>query len=263
MARQPRSSNNVDRPAGAGGSSGRNYSTNSPSAENFARPAGQDARVDRNRQAAARDAAQAAERGDGFVPDHLREYLPGGAAYDPARERETRMGRIVGGISDRLDRLFGGSSAADGPRPVDRSPRPVPRGTPVSSPGLGARAVDFVQGRRPLVGLGGVIPSRGRFVDSVTPGFAMMGGGRDDTPVVLPPQVSPQMAPQPTVSGAIDYSLLALPPGMDPSFFQMLLQQAQGGNPQVLAPYFPGLFSQGPVNATNPLAAGQGIGSLV
>ena len=260
MARQSRSSNNVDRPAGAGGSSGRNYSTNSPSAENFARPAGQDARVDRNRQAAARDAA---ERGDGFVPDHLREYLPGGAAYDPARERETRMGRIVGGISDRLDRLFGGSSAADGPRPVDRSPRPVPRGTPVSSPGLGARAVDFVQGRRRLVGLGGVIPSRGRFVDSVTPGFAMMGGGRDDTPVVLPPQVSPQMAPQPTVSGAIDYSLLALPPGMDPSFFQMLLQQAQGGNPQVLAPYFPGLFSQGPVNATNPLAVSQGIGSLV
>ena len=154
----------------SGKSSSRGYSTNSPSAANFARPAGQDARVDRNRQAAAKYAAMSAERDGTPIPGNLREYLPGGSAYDSARERETSMGRIVGGISDALDRVVGGASNAIG-RVVgaereeslapSRSRLPVARGSNPPAPGLAGRSVDFVQGRRPFVGMGGVVNFEG------------------------------------------------------------------------------------------------------
>ena len=71
-----------------------------------------------------------------------------------------------------------------------------------------------------------------------------------------PPALSPTARPGPMT----DYSALRAPEGMDPALFAMLLQQAQAGNPQVLAPYFPGLFGQ-TVAAASPLQAG--IGSLV
>jgi hypothetical protein len=47
----------------------------------MARPAGFSEQVDRNRQASAMYAAM----DGGSVPDHLQQYLPGGAAYDPSR----------------------------------------------------------------------------------------------------------------------------------------------------------------------------------
>lgn len=260
----------------SGKSSGRGYSTNSPSAANFARPAGQDARVDRNRQAAATYAAQAAERDGTPIPGHLREYLPGGSAYDPARNRETVIGRVMGGVSDALGRVVGGATGAvdrllggdRGPRPAareeslapSRSRIPVARGSEVLARGLGGRAVDFVQGRRPLVGLGGVLNFEGVARGSPSPSFDRLYSGGSDRSSGSGFTIDDYLAPTARPGPMIDYSSLRAPEGMDPALFAMLLQQAQAGNPQVLAPYFPGLFGQA-VAAASPLQAG--IGSLV
>jgi hypothetical protein len=184
------SANNVDRPSGSGGgSSNLGYSTNSPSAANFARPAGQDARVDRNRQASAMYAAQEAGRGGAPVPEYLREYLPGGSAYDPARDRETFMGRVLGGVSDAIGNVLSGGSRDQGGLAPDRSPRPVPRGTPMSPPNFMQRTGDFLQGTRPLIGLGGVFNSEGTFADtssSLSPNFDNLGQSSGDSVPVAP-----------------------------------------------------------------------------
>jgi hypothetical protein len=122
-------------------------------------------------------------------------------------------------------------------------------GNLLGGPGMGENVGNFL-GR---FGGGGGAP---------VPAMNPFGGGEDGpAPVAAPTVESVPMA------GATDYSLLQPPEGMDPQFFQLLLQQAQGGNPQVLAPYFPGLFGaprradQGVMQAgMNPMA--QGIMSL-
>lgn len=184
----------------------RGYSTNSPSAENFARPAGQSEQVDRNRQASAMYAAQDAERTGGSVPAHLQQYLPGGAAYDSSRGRESAMGRIMGGMSDAIGSAFSGSPTGQqaagpmaggilgalfgGARPQQmapaRSPRPVARGTEMQPTGLFGRAGDFMQGRRPLIGMGGVINYEG---STAGPSPQMYFGGGDE--VAPPAPVAP------------------------------------------------------------------------
>lgn len=242
----------------------RSYSTNSPSAENFARPAGQDERVDRNRQAAAMYAADAAERGGGSVPAHLQQYLPGGPAYDASRERDTVVGRIVGGASDALGNLFGGSSASASLAP-DRSLVPVMRGTPMPQMGFVDRTMDAFRGNRPFVGMGGAINFEG-FPTGSGGGMPFYGGGEDTQPFSLPGSAAPVAMPAPDLPqspaaesdpGLLFPNLAALSApqvAFDPASqftFEEYLAQLQGGGG--------GLVSPPPVA---PIAMNQGIMSL-
>jgi hypothetical protein len=180
-----------------GGIANIGYNTNSPSADNFARPPGQDERVDRNRQGAAKYALQEAMAGGPPVPDYLQPYLPGGPAYDPARERDTFMGRTLGGVSDALGNVFS-PNKPESLAPT-RSPRPIMRGTPVEPPSFGQRFGDFLEGRRPLVGLGGVFNSEGSFADESGSGTSQMvnfsGGSDNDTPATPVTPIAPVEAP--------------------------------------------------------------------
>ena len=180
-----------------GGIANIGYNTNSPSADNFARPPGQDEQVDRNRQGAAKYALQDAMAGGPPVPDYLQPYLPGGPAYDPARERDTFMGRTLGGVSDALGNVFS-PNKPESLAPT-RSPRPIMRGTPVEPPSFGQRFGDFLEGRRPLVGLGGVFNSEGSFADESGSGTSQMvnfsGGSDNDTPATPVTPIAPVEAP--------------------------------------------------------------------
>jgi hypothetical protein len=154
-------SSNVDRPAGSGGRSveinGRTV-TDPKQVE----------RIERNREASARYAVDAYRSEGTPIPSHLRETVDNQIA--------------------RGDYGSGGGSRNQGSSVIDRSPRPIPRGTPVSSPNFFQRAGDFLQGTRPLVGMGGVINSEGSFLRNPSPGpnvyagLGQPGMAREDTP---------------------------------------------------------------------------------
>ena len=260
---------NVDRPAGAGGRSveinGRTV-TDPKQVE----------RIERNREASARYAVDAYQREGAPIPPHLRETVNNQIA--------------------RGDYSSGGGSRNQGSSVVDRSPRPIPRGTPVSSPNFFQRAGDFLQGTRPLVGMGGVINSEGSLLrpsgpgpspgpspgPNVYAGLGQPGMAREDTPPLgAMPGTIPESSPSPgsarpgsapPVDPGFVYAtpanfnpVLASDVAVNPASqftFEQYLAQLQGGPgamPPPITPLAP--VSMNPL-VPMPTLSLQGIGSL-
>jgi hypothetical protein len=191
-------SSNVDRPAGSGGRSveinGRTV-TDPKQVE----------RIERNREASARYAVDAYRSEGTPIPSHLRETVDNQIA--------------------RGDYGSGGGSRNQGSSVIDRSPRPIPRGTPVSSPNFFQRAGDFLQGTRPLVGMGGVINSKGSFLRNPSPGpnvyagLGQPGMARDDRPVGTMPGTIPESSTPPAEEGTL------IPPHLREDFKPVLASE--------------------------------------
>jgi hypothetical protein len=204
-------------------------------------------------------AAQAAERGGGGVPAHLQDYLPGGSAYDPSRDRETRMGRIVGGASDALGRI--GDRVRDSFDGGGRGESGSTFQGGVLSGTLNALGISpYGQGSGRVSGFMDRLGSGGS-----GPGFALMQG--EDTP---PQSMFTAAAPvvDPAVDPAVDSTAIAPPPPVPPAFMPPV-QPATAVSPdsqftfeQYLARLnaLPQFLSPPPVAPIAPMA--QGIGSL-
>jgi hypothetical protein len=236
----------------------RGYSTNSPSAENFARPAGQDERVDRNRQAAAMYAADSAERGGAGVPAHLQSYLPGGADFDPGRSRSFGGGgsgeprAILGGYTSIRDMFDGGGRGASGPTFQGGLMSGVLNAAGISPYGQGSGRVSGFMDR---MGSGGSGPG------AIGMYGGDGGGGLAPAPVATPvpelpvapvEEAAPFLPPAYTVAGMGDVSA----PAQSMFTFEdylARLRQVPGGlaPPASVAP---------PVQMASPMS--QGIGSL-
>ena len=254
-------SSNVDRSAGSGGRSveinGRTV-TDPKQVE----------RIERNREASARYAVDAYRSEGTPIPSHLRETVDNQIA--------------------RGDYGSGGGSRNQGSSVIDRSPRPIPRGTPVSSPNFFQRAGDFLQGTRPLVGMGGVINSEGSFLRNPSPGpnvyagLGQPGMAREDTPPLgampgtIPESSTPPGSAPPAQEGspadpnfvyaapAVVNPVLASDVAVNPASqftFEQYLAQLQGGAgampPPPVAP-----IAGAPSFGMSP-GMDQGIGSLV
>ena len=250
-------SSNVDRSAGSGGRSveinGRTV-TDPKQVE----------RIERNREASARYAVDAYRSEGAPIPSHLRETV----------DKQIARG----------DYSPGGSSV------VDRSPRPIPRGTPVSSPNFFQRAGDFLQGTRPLVGRGGVINSEGSFLRNPSPGpnvyagLGQPGMAREDTPPLgampgtIPESSTPPGSAPPAQEGspadpnfvyaapAVVNPVLASDVAVNPASqftFEQYLAQLQGGAGGGMVAPPPVAPIAGAPSFGMSLGMDQGIGSLV
>ena len=267
---------NVDRPTGSGGRSveinGRTV-TDPKQVE----------RIERNREASARYAVDAYQREGTPIPAHLRDTV----------DRQIERG----------DYGSGGGSRNQGSSVINRSPRPIPRGTPVSSPNFFQRAEDFLQGTRPLVGMGGVINSEGSLLrpsgpgpspgpspgPNVYAGLGQPGMAREDTPPLgampgtIPESSTPPGSAPPAQEGspadpnfvyaapAVVNPVLASDVAVNPASqftFEQYLAQLQGGaGGGMVAPPPVAPIAGAPSFGSQPyhmsLGMDQGIGSLV
>jgi hypothetical protein len=237
----------------------RGYSTNSPSAANFARAAGEDERVDRNRQASAMYAAQDAERGGPGVPAHLQQYLPGGAAFDPGRSASFGGGSgepkaILGGYTSIRDMFDGGGRGGPGPTFQGGLMSGALNAAGISPYGQGSGTVSGFMER---MGSGGAGPGPGMY-GSYSIGGDNTAGALAPAPVAMP---APEM-PMAPVSEAGPTQML--PPG-----YEMAGLGDVSADPESMFTFeeylaslnrAPGVIPPSPMGVPAPM--GQGIGSF-
>ena len=147
------------------------------------------------------------------------------------------------------------------------SPRPVMRGTPVEAPTFVQRFGDFLQGRRPFVGLGGVFNSEGSFADE---------GGSDRSPFMnisndsdnTPPAVPTKPVEEPAADGRPPWwpPYLPWPPEPGSPYAPMVAPQAGPAAPA--APVVPTQYYNSYSGLQNAISGAQnplmmGIGGIV